>query len=94
MSYTASEHWRMNCEASFLLRAHPTGDERAAYIARVAKKRGKGGKEYAELLRATAAHRNFCRKNGIPIPPYPVVPKLSAEAGEWSQEYGWAEGRR
>jgi len=69
MSYTHTEHWRMNCEAVYLLRTFPTGEGRAAYIARVAKKRGNA---HADELRATAAHRIFCRNNGFPIPPYPV----------------------
>ena len=83
-SYINSEHWRRNCEAAFILRSFPTGDERQAYLDRIARKRGVA---HAAELRRTLIHRLTCFKAGIPLPPYTKVGPLDAEQEEWMHDF-------
>lgn len=84
MSYIATEHWRNECEAAFVLRTWKTGAERLMYVERIGRKRGKAA---GEELRASIMHRLKCRKEGIPIPPYPRGFMSDADAEEWRHDY-------
>jgi len=88
--YMASEHWRRTCEARALIRMYSTGELRAAYLERVAKKRGQSA---ADMLRADLIAELHARKHGGMLPPYCKSIRMDNDSTEWAHDYGHADNR-